>query len=445
MEIKHHLLHEKIKFKKSNNKNNFSLNNLEKNLEVLANLNNQKQNQINKLNEMKGLDSHNNNRMKMARNEKRKRKNKTKTEWTRMDDIKIIELVEIYYFDWQKIASIMNKPEDLIRQRYEKRLDPRLKFTKFSPEEDNAIINLYKIYGSTWNYISKFFPNRTSIMIKNRFYSSLKKRILMEKMVVSDKDKDLKIEEMQVNDINMINTFSTEGKGNNKQDSINTVKDNDFSIIRDKEGAYKCAIKERKNIISSDIEISSKENNYINCVTNSKEYFNQLNNFPKINLSSTQTSELNQNINNGSNVQFDSKENETPNEEFQRIIKAGEIDGLGNLRKNSLNEFMFNDLDSLSVKSSFNCFFEKIDLDKEKSLRESDEIKIFSNLNNPKNAFDFEENDNNAFEKITTNCENDSYNYSSIVNELLNNTNINIDSQKDFSFLDSEFLSEEGK
>jgi len=100
-----------------------------------------------------------------------------KYQWNRLDDIKLIELTEKYGLDWQRISLIMEKPENLIKSRYEKRLDPNLKFTKFTPEEDSLIISKYKIYGGTWNNISKFLPNRNSIMIKNRFYSNLKKRL----------------------------------------------------------------------------------------------------------------------------------------------------------------------------------------------------------------------------------------------------------------------------
>jgi len=125
-------------------------------------------------------------------------------------------------------------------------------------------------------------------------------------------------------------------------------------------------------------------------------------------------------------------------------VISGEGHGEFN-KKDSSNDLRFHELDSLSVKSSFNCFFERIDIKKENSLRESEEMKIFSNLNNLKNTFDFEENDNREFEKITNNLENDSYNYSTIVNEFLGNSNMNFDGNEDFSFLNNEFLSEEGK
>lgn len=123
-------------------------------------------------------DEHNNPNKNLE--SKKTYKNKEKKEWKRLDDIHLIELTEKYNLNWKKIASIMQKPESVIKARYEKRLNPRLIFTKFTPEEDALIIKLYKLYGSTWNNISKYLPNRSSIMIKNRFYSNLKKRILEE-------------------------------------------------------------------------------------------------------------------------------------------------------------------------------------------------------------------------------------------------------------------------
>lgn len=108
-----------------------------------------------------------------------------KYEWKRIDDIQLIELIEKYNFDWKKIALIMDKPENLIKNRYEKRLNPKLKFSKFTPEEDSLIIKKYKIYGSQWNQISQFLPNRSSIMIKNRFYSNLKKKLNDEEFALT--------------------------------------------------------------------------------------------------------------------------------------------------------------------------------------------------------------------------------------------------------------------
>jgi len=435
-EILLHNLNGKIKLKKSKNKKFFNLNNFLEKLEVLV----KEKNYLKYQNEINSYEI-NNIRTRKIENEKRKRNSKIRIEWTRMDDIKIIELVEIYNFDWQKIAFIMNKPEDLIKQRYEKRLDPKLKFTKLTPEEDNTIINLYKIYGSTWNYISKFFPNRTSIMIKNRFYSCLKKKILLENSVLEN-------EKITKNDhIEKTNKCIAENNIEiNKESIVNSSKNQDSVQIKNQIDAYKwLTINPKENIpIYQKYSVEDKYNSKNKTLTqNISENVKNNNDKNKSNLIFKTTEQ-----NKRENAKFiNNKEISTLNPNMYQgstDIISDEGNGEKN-KKNSSNDFRFHELDSLSVKSSFNCFFERIDIKKENSLRESEEMKIFSNLNNLKNTFDFEENDNCVFEKITTNLENDSYNYSTFVNELLENSKMNFDGNEDFSFLNYEFLSEEGK
>jgi len=428
----------------ANNKNNFDYNNLDTNLEAFDKY---KIKRINNQIYPNSINSDINNRIKNIRNERRRIKNKMKSEWTRMNDIKLIELIEIYNLDWPKIASIMNISEDLIKQRYEKRLDPKLKFTKFTEEEDNALMNLYKIYGSTWNYISKFFPNRTPIMIKNRFYSSLKKRILTKKKVDNDNDNDLKNVEVLVKEFIPINSsFKLEVEEKKEEIYVHYFQNQDSPNIRNLKGAYKCEIKEMRDLISSS-KIPFEDNKSFTSKTvktqNNKVDFND-------NTEKNKTSIANSESNLTRDKEFYnlnslSKKSLLLDKNNQEAPKTIDNQGIGNIRKSSLNELIYKDIDSLSVKSSYFSFFEKKDiLNKEKSIRESDEIKIFSNLNKPINAYVIDENYNNAFEKIKTNIENDS-NYSSLVNELLDNNNINFDINKDFSFLNSETLSEKCK
>lgn len=68
-----------------------------------------------------------------------------------------------------------------IRDRYLNSLDPGVSKNKFSQAEDEIIIKYFKIYGTVWSKIAKLIPGRTADTIKNRFYTSLKKRINFEK------------------------------------------------------------------------------------------------------------------------------------------------------------------------------------------------------------------------------------------------------------------------
>jgi len=55
-------------------------------------------------------------------------------------------------------------------------LDPEIKKGRFTEEEDEKLVDLYKQLGSKWSTIASYFPRRTADMIKNRFHSSIKKR-----------------------------------------------------------------------------------------------------------------------------------------------------------------------------------------------------------------------------------------------------------------------------
>jgi len=64
-----------------------------------------------------------------------------------------------------------------IRDRFLNYLDPHINKVKFTDSEDKLIIEQYKMHGSKWSVIAKCFPGRTGDMIKNRFYSCLKRRV----------------------------------------------------------------------------------------------------------------------------------------------------------------------------------------------------------------------------------------------------------------------------
>ena len=78
--------------------------------------------------------------------------------------------------NWAAISKEMpHRTGKQIRDRFLNNLDTQYKRGKFTKEEDNMILKYYKIYGKSWARIAKKIKTRTGDMIKNRFYSSLKK------------------------------------------------------------------------------------------------------------------------------------------------------------------------------------------------------------------------------------------------------------------------------
>jgi len=98
-----------------------------------------------------------------------------KKKWNRKDDIKLIELVEVYGQNWEIISNQFgDRSERDVETRFKEKLDPNVKNTKFSDEEDNEIARLYGEYGNDWFQIARHFTNRNAKMIKKRFQTHLK-------------------------------------------------------------------------------------------------------------------------------------------------------------------------------------------------------------------------------------------------------------------------------
>jgi len=74
-----------------------------------------------------------------------------------------------------------------IRDRFLNNLDIRFKKRKFSEEEDKVILKYHIIYGNKWSEIAKKMEARTGDMVKNRFYSFLKKKLPNNKKLLKKK------------------------------------------------------------------------------------------------------------------------------------------------------------------------------------------------------------------------------------------------------------------
>ena len=104
-----------------------------------------------------------------------------KGSWKKEEDNNIVQLVLKYGKAWSKISKLLGtRNGKQIRDRYINVLDPETRKGKFTDEEDSKLLELFKQYGPKWATISKFYPNRTADMIKNRFHSSIKKKVSPE-------------------------------------------------------------------------------------------------------------------------------------------------------------------------------------------------------------------------------------------------------------------------
>lgn len=157
---------------------------------------------------------------------KYEKKNKMKS-LTRQDDLKIISLVDLYGRNWAKIAnSFPGFTAEMIEERFKMKLDPKLKRTKFTKEEDEKIIALYLKLGNKWKEISSFFPERNINMVKNRFYSFLKKQITDNQTDISTEKISLNVSSYVINNNNTSSNTSFTSFNNEEESIFDQKKEN---------------------------------------------------------------------------------------------------------------------------------------------------------------------------------------------------------------------------
>ena len=168
---------------------------------------------------------------------RRIKKGIVKGNWKKQEDEKLLELYKIYGKNWSKISKEMKtRTAKQIRDRFLNSLDERIIKRKFNNDEDEKIIKLYKKYGNCWTFISKFLKGRTGDMVKNRFYSKLIKEIKKENSIsnnmnLNDNSYIENINNINIEDENQLNILLDDNKitidENNDSDNIINIDFND--------------------------------------------------------------------------------------------------------------------------------------------------------------------------------------------------------------------------
>ncbi|CAM9986378.1 unnamed protein product, partial [Ectocarpus sp. 8 AP-2014] len=97
--------------------------------------------------------------------------------WTTEEDQIIFDCINEKMTRWSEIAELVEgRVGKQCRERWFNHLDPTLKKSSWTPEEDEILVQGQARFGNSWTKIAKLLPGRSENSVKNRWNSAARKK-----------------------------------------------------------------------------------------------------------------------------------------------------------------------------------------------------------------------------------------------------------------------------
>ena len=116
-----------------------------------------------------------------------------KGKWSDAEDQSLIALIEKHGQNWTLLSECMkSRSSKQCRERWMNHLNPDLKKTKWSAEEDAKLLELAALYPRKWAEMARGIPGRTENMAKCRYHTLVRRKAKLDRLKNKEKRKGKK-------------------------------------------------------------------------------------------------------------------------------------------------------------------------------------------------------------------------------------------------------------